>query len=158
MRYRKLSPRATDGSSEGGDYSWGHGLKDYHRDTPEAVGQAVKTRLLLFQGEWFLDIAAGTPWGGFPQNKYGQPPEGQILGRPAVPSRDFALQMRVLDTPGVLSVLDYESDVDTTSRAFIASAVVNTIYGRLRVNIPSLNPRGSNFGLSYAPLGGDVAL
>ena len=37
MRYRKLD--AND------DYVFGGGQVDFHKDTPEGVGQAVKTRL-----------------------------------------------------------------------------------------------------------------
>ena len=37
MKYRKLT--------ENGDYAFGRGGADMHADTPEAVGQAVLTRL-----------------------------------------------------------------------------------------------------------------
>ena len=40
MKYRKLT--------ENGDYAFGRGGADMHADTPEAVGQAVLTRLRLF--------------------------------------------------------------------------------------------------------------
>ena len=46
MKYRKLT--------ENGDYAFGRGGADMHADTPEAVGQAVLTRLRLFAGEWFV--------------------------------------------------------------------------------------------------------
>ena len=39
MKYRKLT--------ENGDYAFGRGGADMHADTPEAVGQAVLTRLRL---------------------------------------------------------------------------------------------------------------
>ncbi|WP_302540571.1 hypothetical protein [Bilophila wadsworthia] len=42
MKYRKLT--------ENGDYAFGRGGADMHADTPEAVGQAVLTRLRLFAG------------------------------------------------------------------------------------------------------------
>ena len=48
MKYRKLT--------ENGDYAFGRGGADMHADTPEAVGQAVLTRLRLFAGEWFVDL------------------------------------------------------------------------------------------------------
>ena len=53
MKYRKLT--------ENGDYAFGRGGADMHADTPEAVGQAVLTRLRLFAGEWFVDLKEGTP-------------------------------------------------------------------------------------------------
>ena len=54
MRYRKLDAA--------GDFVFGHGAADYHRDSPEAVAQAVLTRLKLHRGEWFLDRSEGTPY------------------------------------------------------------------------------------------------
>src|SRR5260364_424406 len=54
MRYRRLDAA--------GDYAFGRGLSDFEQDTPEAVAQAVKTRLALRFGEWFLDTSDGTPW------------------------------------------------------------------------------------------------
>ena len=54
MKYRKLT--------ENGDYAFGRGGADMHADTPEAVGQAVLTRLRLFAGEWFVDLKEGTPY------------------------------------------------------------------------------------------------
>ena len=44
MKYRKLT--------ENGDYAFGRGGADMHADTPEAVGQAVLTRLRLFAGSY----------------------------------------------------------------------------------------------------------
>ena len=52
MRYRKLD--------DSGDFMFGHGQADFHHNTPEAVAQAVATRLRLFSGEWFLDVTEGT--------------------------------------------------------------------------------------------------
>src|SRR5260363_151880 len=53
MRYRRLDAA--------GDYAFGRGLSDFEQDTPEAVAQAVKTRLALRFGEWFLDTSDGRP-------------------------------------------------------------------------------------------------
>lgn len=54
MRYRKLS--------DTGDYTLGHGPANFWRDVPQAPAQAVATRLRLLTGEWFLDLAEGTPY------------------------------------------------------------------------------------------------
>ncbi|EJX4360738.1 hypothetical protein OD522_005447, partial [Salmonella enterica] len=54
MRYRR--------EDENGDYTFGRGDSGFFVDCPEAVAQAVKTRLQLWQGQWFLDVNEGTPY------------------------------------------------------------------------------------------------
>ena len=46
MRVRKLD--------ENDDMTFGGGGNDYHRDTPEAVAQCIKTRLRLWRGEFSI--------------------------------------------------------------------------------------------------------
>ncbi len=53
MRYRR--------EDDDGDYTFGRGDDTWLINTPEAVAQAVKTRFLLWYGQWFLDTTAGTP-------------------------------------------------------------------------------------------------
>ena len=56
MRYRRLD--------ENHDMCFGRGLSDYLVDStgdPDAIAQAIKTRLLLFYGEWWEDIYDGLP-------------------------------------------------------------------------------------------------
>jgi hypothetical protein len=106
MKYRKMSADA--------DYVFGPG-STFLRDSPEAVAQAVQTRLALFTGEWFLDNREGLD-------------RDQILGVGTQRTRDFEVRQRILGTPGVLSILAYESQVDV-ARGFKVSATINTIYG-----------------------------
>ena len=54
MKYRKLT--------ENGDYASGAAARTCTPTPPEAVGQAVLTRLRLFAGEWFVDLKEGTPY------------------------------------------------------------------------------------------------
>ena len=54
MRYRR--------EDDDGDYTFGQGDDTWLVNSPEAVAQAIKTRFLLWYGEWFLDTTAGTPW------------------------------------------------------------------------------------------------
>jgi hypothetical protein len=122
MRYRKLSPA--------GDYVAGHGNADFWVDQPEAVGQAVLTRMLLYEGEWFLDTYEGTPWGGFPLNPL-VVERGQILGTHTQLTRDVALQSRALGTPGIMNIASYSSAVDPDTRRFSVEMTVNTIYGQV---------------------------
>ncbi len=113
MKYRELSVD--------GDYQFGRsGI--FLTDSPEAVAQAISTRLALWTNEWFLDASEGTPY------------ESRILGYATQGTRDLALKQRITETPGVLRILSYSSSVDAT-RKMTASAVVETIYGEATINI-----------------------
>ncbi len=109
MIYRKLS-----GS---GDYVFGLGPGNFYKDSPEAVAQAVLTRLKLFQGEWFLDLTRGTPY------------ESQILGTGKATLYDSAIQAVILETPGVTGLASYSSGVDQVTRALYINCTIDTLYG-----------------------------
>lgn len=113
MRYRKLD--AND------DYVFGGGQVDFHKDTPEGVGQAVKTRLRLLRREWFLDTADGTPW------------STEVLGKYTSATYDAAIRQRILGTQGVVELVEYSSNLDTERRALSVTATINTIYGTTKV-------------------------
>lgn len=115
MRYRKLS--AT------GDYVFGNGQLDFYRDVPEAVGQAVKTRLLLWLGEWYLNIVSGTL---FMQG---------ILGKKSIEQANVTIQDRVINTQGVTDISNYESALNANTRAFAVKFDVDTVYGPSKVEI-----------------------
>jgi hypothetical protein len=115
MRYRKLSLL--------GDYTFGNGQLNFYRDVPDAVAQAVKTRLLLWLGEWFLNLEEGTPY-----------MQG-ILGKYSKEVADTTIQERVLDTQGVLNIENYESILDTTNRSLSVSFTLNTIYGPTQIEV-----------------------
>lgn len=109
MRYRKLDPD--------GDYSFGRGSADFWVDVPDAVAQAVKTRLFLFEGEWFLDSREGMTW------------NTEVLGVRTANTRDPAIRRRVLGTQGAKSLLDYSSSLDRDARDFSVNLTIDTIYG-----------------------------
>jgi hypothetical protein len=54
MRVRALSPT--------GDYTFGRSQGNFLVDSSAAVAQLIRTNLLLWQGEWFLDQTYGMPW------------------------------------------------------------------------------------------------
>lgn len=109
MKYRKLDPS--------GDYTLGSGA-DFHANTPEAVAQAVLTRLRLWLGEWFVNTSDGTPW------------ETEVLGkRQQRKNPDSAIKRRILGTPGVTEIADYASTYNGETRQFSISATINTAYG-----------------------------
>lgn len=103
-----------------GDYQFGRsGL--FLVDSPAGVAQAIKTKLLLAAGEWFLDADEGTPY------------STQVLGYGTQDSRDLAMKERILATPGVVEILQYGSTV--VDRRFSVSATVSTQYGQVAVTL-----------------------
>jgi len=108
MRNRALSPS--------GDFQFGLSDAQFLVNSPEAVAQAVRTRLELRTGEWFLDLLDGTPY------------REKILGENTQPLYDQAIQERIAGTPGVLAITDYSSTLDR-SRKLSVSATISTIYG-----------------------------
>ena len=109
MRYRRLDANR--------DYPLGRGEADHLRDTPGTVAQAVATRLALLAGEWFLDLAEGTPY-----------VQG-VFGRHTQASYDLVLRGRILGTEGVTEILAYESRFDPDTRKLTVSTTVETVYG-----------------------------
>ncbi|MFY3138953.1 hypothetical protein ACOTFF_17445 [Achromobacter xylosoxidans] len=113
MRYRKLDAD--------GDYSFGSSRADFHRDTAATVAQAVKTRLMLARGEWFLDVTEGTPW------------RGEVLGKQTRASYDWAIRQRILGTAGVTGLAGYSSRLDPQTRGLSVTASISTLYGTATV-------------------------
>jgi hypothetical protein len=112
MRYRALSADF--------DYQFGHGPADFYLNSTHAVAQAIRTRLLLWLGEWFVDPSDGTPW------------LTQITGAHTQGIRDIAIKQRILGTPGVLSIIQYYSTLNPATRLFsIANTQVQSLYGEL---------------------------
>jgi len=108
MRYRKLDAR--------GDYSFGHSATEFYVNTPAAVAQAVLTRLKLIQGEWFLDVTVGTPYGT------------QILGENTTNTYDLAIQEVILGTQGVTEIVSYSSTFDHQNRKVTVTCTIDTQY------------------------------
>lgn len=110
MRYRELS--------ETGDYVFGRGANEFLVNSPAAVAQAVQTRLLLIQGEWFLDVKEGTPYAT------------QILGTGTRNTYDTAIRDRILETEGVVEITEYFSAFNADTRALTVTCTIDTIYGQ----------------------------
>lgn len=104
IRYRMLD--AND------DYVFGQGPSEFLVDSPQAVLQAIRTRFRLFEGEFFIDTSAGTPW------------FTDILGENTQPLYDAAIQERILATIGVASLSEYASVLNKDSRGLSVQARV----------------------------------
>lgn len=114
MRYRKLDANR--------DYSFGRGQTDFLINSPEAVAQAIRTRLDLATGEWFLNTAEGTPY------------SSQILGNNTYSIYDTAIKERIVGTEGVVGITDYTSNFNPSSRSLSVTATVETLYGTTTVS------------------------
>lgn len=99
-----------------GDRLFGRGGTNFFVDSSAGVGQLVETRLLLWEGEWFLDQTDGTP--------YAQ----EVLGINTGSTYDLALQQRILGTQGVTSIETYFSSCNPVTRVLTVSGTVNTLY------------------------------
>ncbi len=111
MRYRTMTPE--------GDYTFA-GFSPFLVNSPATVAQAVRTRLSLFTGEWFLDKRIGLD-------------KSLILGYGTQSTRDQQVKERIIGTPGVLAIVRYSSSVDV-ERNFTVAARLSTIYGELDIN------------------------
>lgn len=116
MRYRKLDVDR--------DMQFGGGASDFWKDQPEAVAQAVETRLGLWLGQWFLDTSAGVPY------------ETEVLGKYTESTRDPTLRDHILSTTGVVAIEKYASQHDRDARAFSVQATISTAYGQAQIRGP----------------------
>jgi hypothetical protein len=103
------------------DYTFGDGKNNFLTDQ-EAVAQAIRTRLLFFQGEWWENLLDGLPM------------FQSILGASGSKKAtiDRIIQKRIQDTPGVLAVSALSSTFESREYSFVAT--VDTDYGTLAVS------------------------
>ncbi|SAQ28106.1 bacteriophage protein [Klebsiella oxytoca] len=113
MRYRR--------EDDDGDYTFGQGDDTWLVNSPEAVAQAIKTRFLLWYGQWFLDNTEGTPW------------IQSVLGKQRPETYNLAIRQRILETQGVSSITAFNTTVDGRTRRVTFTATVETIYGTTTV-------------------------
>jgi hypothetical protein len=104
--------------------------------TSAATAQKVRSRLLLIQGEWFLDPDAGVPW--FANDNSVDPPimgtRGADLGYV-----ERVLKRTILETHGVSKLLDFALELNRSARALSVSATVETDDGdveNIEVSVP----------------------
>lgn len=102
------------------DMTFGQGLANYSRDQ-EATAQAVRTRLLLIEEEWFLDIEAGLPW------------LQRIMVKPSnLALTEALIKQTILETEGILSIETFNMTFDRNTRALTINTTVRNIYGSLQ--------------------------
>ena len=99
MKYRKLD--------QNGDYAFGAGSYDYISDD-EAIGQAIKTKILLFYGEWWEDLGLGIPMF--------QSFVGQVNPETIKVSLSNVIEQRIENIQGVVSVSNVDVVINKMKR------------------------------------------
>lgn len=125
MRYRALDVN--------GDYTFGQGSDNFLVDSPACVAQAVRTALLLWKGEWYLDTTAGMPWAT------------DVLGTGTDSLYDEAIKAKIQSVQGVTDIVNYSSSLNTATRALIVDCTIDTLYGQANVNV-NLSTSGYGVG------------
>lgn len=83
-----------------------------------AVAQGIRCRMLLFRGEWFLNLDAGVP---YYQDLLGKKPNLAL-------ARNI-FRDAILSTPGVLEILELEVSFEPGNRALSVRWKVSTEFG-----------------------------
>ena len=117
LKYRRLTST--------GDYSFGSGGNDY-ADGNEAVAQAIKTKLLLFYGEWWENLGEGIPMF---QSVLGQTNPDTIKS-----SLSMLVEQRITEIQEVDSVKNIEIEYDKRNRTISMEVDVVTTSGEI-VNV-----------------------
>ncbi|NIQ92441.1 MAG: hypothetical protein GWN93_27050 [Deltaproteobacteria bacterium] len=84
----------------------------------EAIRQHMTNRFQTFLGEWFLDTSVGVPY--FQQI---------LIKNPAAAVVQDILKATILQTPGVISILNFDADYDVAAREFSLEFTADTING-----------------------------
>ena len=111
--------------TEDWDYTFGHGINDYLTGR-EAVGQAIKSRLLLLYHEWWEDREDGLPL--FEKILASSGREENLA------AVDIIIKDRIANTKDVLSIISFSSQFDRNSRDYKFTSNVDTVYGTLYVS------------------------
>lgn len=101
------------------DYTFGKGEGTFLTDSAECVAQAIKTRLQLWYGQWFLDTTEGTPW------------MQSLMGKRSSTAMELALRQRILATEGVKSILSFTVNFNPSTRRMVITTTVETLFGQI---------------------------
>lgn len=92
----------------------------------EAVAQTIDTRLKLFSGEFWRDVTEGTPWIESILTKNNR--------TNTIQSKISILKNRILNTGGVVSILEWNTDFSYQDRKLSVQATILTDFGVLPIN------------------------
>lgn len=113
------------------DPLWGQGAANYAGDT-DAVALMIRTRLLLFQGEWWADLQEGLPlW---------QQILGVGVGAAQQAAISLLIQARILGTPYVTALSAVATAFNPAQRSYQFSCTAQTQFGQVPVTVNSPRP------------------
>lgn len=109
---------------ENGDYLFGNNDQDYIAGV-DAIAQTIRTKVLLFYGEWWENIGIGIPMF--------QSIIGQMNPEALQTSASLLLTQRIMEVEGVVSVDDVE--IVRSGRTLNFRIKVNTEAGEATVEV-----------------------
>lgn len=115
MTVRTLSPT--------GDMTFGQSELNFLSNSPATVAQVVQTSLLLWLGEWYLDLTLGMPW-----------IQG-VLGKHNQETADVTVQDYILNIQGVTDIEEYASIDQQNIRLYKATSTIDTLYGPTPIDV-----------------------
>jgi hypothetical protein len=89
----------------------------------DQVKQNIKIRLLMIQGEWFLNSQIGLPYF-----------EKILVKNPDFSAIDVMIKATIVDTPEVTGITAYSSMFNKAARRLSISFQASTIYGNVTIN------------------------
>ena len=87
------------------------------------VIQNLKIRLLLIQGEWFLNSQAGMPYF-----------EKILVKNPDLSAIDLILKATIMETPEITGIVAYQSTINKAARKLTVSFTATSQYGDITLN------------------------
>lgn len=100
------------------DWTFGSGLSNYASDS-EAVRQGVKTILLSFRFNWFLDEDHGINWFAY------------FVKNPDVQVMEDDIKRHILGVEGVDALQDLQLQLNTITRQMIITVTYTDIFNNL---------------------------
>jgi hypothetical protein len=94
----------------------------------DSVEQRLKTRLLFYLKEWFLDTTAGVPF-------Y----TDLLIKNPNIPDIENILKAKILDTPEVIELLEFDTVYAASARSLEVTFKVRATYGYIDLIVSLFN-------------------
>ncbi len=84
----------------------------------QAVAQAIRIRILMFRGEWFMNMDIGVPYF-----------DGILGDSFDEATARAAITAAILDAPGVIDVRSLSVELDGATRKLVVSFVAQSLFG-----------------------------